>query len=300
VRSTCNSDLRAADRAPGIFSRGIFKEIGMTITKHSLNLSVVKDDENRARRERTMILEEIVDRLKANPRVGIEAYRDKLVEANRKISECEEKIHREKLRRETAFSLEVVQVRSYRRILNIIRWRLGGEKFKDIAGRLGISACRTSQIWHDALRTMHRARIREYLEATKNMSEEQQAEVRLYSEKAMRLLIDGLSDDDILRCLNFREYLRIAEESEIMAEKNKVPPNLNPQEWAALLNKSVDELEISVRASNCLRNTNIATIGELIECSAADLFRTKNTGKKSIQEIREELHRLGLHLRMEE
>ena len=66
----------------------------------------------------------------------------------------------------------------------------------------------------------------------------------------------------------------------------------------ALLGKSVEELELSVRANNCLRNANITSIGELIQKTEAELMKTKNFGKKSLQEIKDELTRLGLSLGM--
>ncbi len=64
------------------------------------------------------------------------------------------------------------------------------------------------------------------------------------------------------------------------------------------LGKSVEELELSVRANNCLRNANITTIGELVQRTEAELMKTKNFGKKSLQEIKDELARIGLTLGM--
>lgn len=66
----------------------------------------------------------------------------------------------------------------------------------------------------------------------------------------------------------------------------------------AWLGKSVEELELSVRANNCLRNANITTIGELVQRTEAELMKTKNFGKKSLQEIKDELARIGLSLGM--
>jgi DNA-directed RNA polymerase subunit alpha len=66
----------------------------------------------------------------------------------------------------------------------------------------------------------------------------------------------------------------------------------------AWLGKSVEELELSVRANNCLRNANITTIGELVQRTEAELMKTKNFGKKSLQEIKDELARIGLTLGM--
>ena len=64
------------------------------------------------------------------------------------------------------------------------------------------------------------------------------------------------------------------------------------------LNKSVDELELSVRSYNCLKNANIRTIGELVTKSEAEMLKTKNFGRKSLNEIKEILHSMGLELGM--
>ena len=66
----------------------------------------------------------------------------------------------------------------------------------------------------------------------------------------------------------------------------------------SMLGKSVEELELSVRANNCLRNANITAIGELVQRTEAELMKTKNFGKKSLQEIKDELARIGLSLGM--
>ena len=64
------------------------------------------------------------------------------------------------------------------------------------------------------------------------------------------------------------------------------------------LNKSVDELELSVRSYNCLKNANIRTIGELVTKSEAEMLKTKNFGRKSLNEIKEILQSMGLQLGM--
>ena len=67
---------------------------------------------------------------------------------------------------------------------------------------------------------------------------------------------------------------------------------------AALL-KKVDELELSVRSANCLKNDNIVYIGDLIQKTEAEMLRTPNFGRKSLNEIKEVLAAMGLHLGME-
>jgi DNA-directed RNA polymerase subunit alpha len=62
--------------------------------------------------------------------------------------------------------------------------------------------------------------------------------------------------------------------------------------------RSVNELELSVRAANCLKNANIKTIADLVQKTEADMLRTKNFGKKSLNEIKEILAEMGLGLGM--
>ena len=64
------------------------------------------------------------------------------------------------------------------------------------------------------------------------------------------------------------------------------------------LNRSVEELELSVRSYNCLKNANIASIGELIQKTEAEMLKTKNFGRKSLNEIKEILAQMGLSLGM--
>ena len=63
--------------------------------------------------------------------------------------------------------------------------------------------------------------------------------------------------------------------------------------------KKVDELELSVRSANCLKNDNIIYIGDLIQKTEAEMLRTPNFGRKSLNEIKEVLAQMGLHLGME-
>ena len=78
------------------------------------------------------------------------------------------------------------------------------------------------------------------------------------------------------------------------AEDDKPELDFNP----ALLRK-VDELELSVRSANCMKNDNIVYIGDLIQKSEAEMLRTPNFGRKSLNEIKEVLAQMGLHLGME-
>jgi DNA-directed RNA polymerase subunit alpha len=80
-------------------------------------------------------------------------------------------------------------------------------------------------------------------------------------------------------------------EEEVPVEVEKVELNEN-------LFRSVDELELSVRAYNCLKTANIRTIADLVQKSEAELLKTKNFGKKSLNEIKSILGEMGLSLGM--
>lgn len=89
--------------------------------------------------------------------------------------------------------------------------------------------------------------------------------------------------------INFDE----TEEVEEVVEQTESSPKLNEN-----LFKTVDALELSVRAANCLENANIKFIGELVTRSEADMLKTKNFGRKSLNEIKDILMEMGLSLGM--
>jgi len=88
----------------------------------------------------------------------------------------------------------------------------------------------------------------------------------------------------------------IAFEEEMPREEVAVERAYDPRQ--EYLSRSVDELELSVRAYNCLKNASIRSIGELVQRSEQDMLRTKNFGRKSLNEIKELLQRMGLTLGM--
>jgi DNA-directed RNA polymerase subunit alpha len=66
----------------------------------------------------------------------------------------------------------------------------------------------------------------------------------------------------------------------------------------ALLARTIDELDLSVRSANSLKNANIHTLRDLVRKSEKDMLETKNFGKKSLEEVQEVLGNLGLSLGM--
>jgi DNA-directed RNA polymerase subunit alpha len=97
-----------------------------------------------------------------------------------------------------------------------------------------------------------------------------------------------LLKDHMTIFINFEELPEAAEEPVAAAagQANEV------------LNRSVEELELSVRSYNCLKNANIQTIGDLVQRTEAEMLRTKNFGRKSLNEIKEILANLGLSFGM--
>ncbi len=90
--------------------------------------------------------------------------------------------------------------------------------------------------------------------------------------------------------INFEEEPEIEEEEE--EEVEEVP------EYNEHLSRRVDELDLSVRAANCLRNANIRYIGEFVQKTEGEMLKTKNFGRKSLNEIKEVLAEMGLSLGM--
>lgn len=86
-------------------------------------------------------------------------------------------------------------------------------------------------------------------------------------------------------------FINFEEESEETEEEVRLEPSYNEN-----LFRSVDELELSVRSANCLKNADIRYIGELVQKTEAEMLKTKNFGRKSLNEIKEILTEMGLTL----
>ncbi len=94
-----------------------------------------------------------------------------------------------------------------------------------------------------------------------------------------------------------REHLSICMPGEEMKEVEHGPAHEETQaELHKHLARSVNELELSVRAANCLKNANIKTIEDLVQKTEMEMLKTKNFGKKSLNEIKEVLTEMGLNL----
>ena len=91
--------------------------------------------------------------------------------------------------------------------------------------------------------------------------------------------------------VNFDKDIVEFEESERQVDPER-------EELRRKLNISVNEIELSVRAANCLNNANITTVGELAQKTEAEMLKYRNFGKKSLNEIKQKLSELGLALGM--
>jgi len=90
----------------------------------------------------------------------------------------------------------------------------------------------------------------------------------------------------------FTVFINFEEEEEIYEEEVEEEDELLNEN----LNRTVEELELSVRSANCLKNANIKYIGELVQKTEAEMLKTKNFGRKSLNEIKEILAEMGLSL----
>ncbi len=121
-----------------------------------------------------------------------------------------------------------------------------------------------------------------------------------YDKLIMEIWTDGsVRPDDVLgiSAKNLKDHLNLFinfEESDPSAEAD----HNNDQEVNQNLLKNVHELELSVRAANCLKNASIRTIGDLVQRTEPEMLRTKNFGRKSLNEIKEILVDMGLSLGM--
>jgi DNA-directed RNA polymerase subunit alpha len=125
-----------------------------------------------------------------------------------------------------------------------------------------------------------------------------------YDKLILEIWTDGrISPDECLKHASsiLRHHLdvfdRVSEES-VEFESEQVEVSEEQNKLRKLLNMSVNEIELSVRAANCLNNANITTVGELSMKSEQEMLKYRNFGKKSLNEIKAKLEQLGLSLGM--
>lgn len=131
-----------------------------------------------------------------------------------------------------------------------------------------------------------------------NVTQARVGQITDYDKLTMEIWTDGsLKPDDALAYAakilkdQLTVFINFEEELELSEEEVRDEPAFNEN-----LFRSVDELELSVRSANCLKNADIRYIGELVQKSEAEMLKTKNFGRKSLNEIKEILAEMGLSL----
>ncbi len=125
-----------------------------------------------------------------------------------------------------------------------------------------------------------------------------------YDKLILEIWTDGrLTPDDALLQASaiLRHHLDIfVHYNEEVLEFDQTPAGVSEEnlKLKKLLNMSVNEIELSVRAANCLNNANITTVGQLAQKTEAEMLKYRNFGKKSLNEIKDKLQHLGLSLGM--
>jgi DNA-directed RNA polymerase subunit alpha len=125
-----------------------------------------------------------------------------------------------------------------------------------------------------------------------------------YDKLILEITTDGrVTTDEALKqtAAILRHHLDVFEEvseEEIEFENEASEVSEEQNRLRKLLNMSVNEIELSVRAANCLNNANITTVGELSMKNEQEMLKYRNFGKKSLNEIKAKLEQLGLSLGM--
>ena len=123
-----------------------------------------------------------------------------------------------------------------------------------------------------------------------------------YEKLTLEITTDGRIDPDealVAAAAIMRHHLDVfVDFNKDVVEDEIVPESEEDQREALIrkLNMSVNEIELSVRAANCLNNANITTVGELALKSEAEMLKYRNFGKKSLNEIKDKLKEMGLGL----
>ncbi len=125
-----------------------------------------------------------------------------------------------------------------------------------------------------------------------------------YDKLVIEIWTDGrMSPDDALTQASaiLQHHLDVFvgyDKNAVEFEEEQKPQDDDKSKLKKLLNMSVNEIELSVRAANCLNNANITTVGQLAMKSEQEMLKYRNFGKKSLNEIKEKLTGLGLNLGM--
>jgi len=126
-----------------------------------------------------------------------------------------------------------------------------------------------------------------------------------YDKLIMEITTDGSISPDTALAISakiVKEHMNLFinfEEDDIQDEREEQESEHEKKKLFEKLNKHVNELELSVRSINCLQNANIDSIGELVQKTESEMLRTKNFGRKSLNELKEILEEMGLSFGMD-
>jgi DNA-directed RNA polymerase subunit alpha len=133
-----------------------------------------------------------------------------------------------------------------------------------------------------------------------NITHARVGQITDYDKLTLEVWTDGsIAPEDAVSCAakilqtQLKLFISFEEEAEQLPEEQPTRPKFNDN-----LYRNIDELELSVRSSNCLRNANIRYIWELVQRTEPEMLKTKNFGRKSLNEIKEILADMGLTLGM--
>ena len=162
----------------------------------------------------------------------------------------------------------------------VLKEYLQGKKLQDISGNIELTTERVRQILEETKKVFHL---------------KMKAFVDWYQETCASEKYKGVSPKNIIEGLNLAKEKIRQLETTIHNLKN---PNSqvvleNTPELEKILSIEFKDLDLSVRASNCLKDVGIKTFGELIKWSTDDLLKFRNFGKKSLDELRDLLHQKG-------
>ena len=105
-------------------------------------------------------------------------------------------------------------------------------------------------------------------------------------------------DDAVARASKILdEHMGLFSEQSEMDLSNEAVFSEPVDEGEAVLDTPIEELDLSVRSFNCLKRQGVNTIGQLMECTEADLLNIRNFGAKSIEEVKDKLQQMGLSLK---
>ena len=118
--------------------------------------------------------------------------------------------------------------------------------------------------------------------------------------KASEVFIDNLKLFQTIEDINVDEVVTEEEVDDPQLQQNAAETSSPEDDAKKLLNTTIDELELSVRSSNCLKRVGIVKVSDLVEHSEEDMMKVRNLGRKSLDEVKKKLEKMGLSFKPSE